>query len=326
MTETRAVGAAPRPAWDDTWLALADLMAARSRCPSGAGAVIVDAAQRVVATGYAGPPAGMGTHAVVTGPYRSREDPASCAAYCARSATVPEARDPAYRDCPASHAEINCLGFADRTRAEGGTFYVSSAPCFTCAKAIANSGVTRAVWRASEADAYRNPDASVRMLHRSDVMTTIVAPLVDAVVREAALLDDDDEVTSSYRRVRRLGFTQQCYLCRRAMRAGEFASVLGRSVLNPQTDVLVHDACYGAFPALRDGTFLDDGWRVNAQGAQKCAFCPTSLGLGVVMYQVLDAACGRPRRCCQQCYVAQTAPRLTDVDRGRVTGAHTGDA
>lgn len=307
-----------RPTWGDTWLALADLMAARSRCPSGAGAVIVDAAQRVVATGYAGPPA---TYRVPLSDLGDDGD-GNCAGYCVRPLLPTEDRDPGYGDCVSSHAELNAISFADRTRVEGGTFYVSSAPCYACAKAIANSGVTGVVWRASALDAYRNPDASIRMLHQSDVMTTIVASPAGATALEVAR-PGDDEVTSSYRRVRRLGYTQQCYLCRRTMRAGEIASVLGHSVLNPATDVLVHDACRDAFPALRDGVFLDDGWRVNAQGAQRCAFCPTSLEPGVVMYQVLDVAHGRPRRCCQQCYVAQTAPRLTDVDRGR--GGGSGD-
>lgn len=49
-----------RPSWDTTWLHIAILMARRSKCVRDqVGAVIVDASNRIVATGYNGPPAGF---------------------------------------------------------------------------------------------------------------------------------------------------------------------------------------------------------------------------------------------------------------------------
>src|SRR5262245_13898137 len=48
-----------RPTWDETWLVVADAIALRSVCSrSQVGAVIVSPTNRIVATGYNGPPSG----------------------------------------------------------------------------------------------------------------------------------------------------------------------------------------------------------------------------------------------------------------------------
>jgi deoxycytidylate deaminase len=52
--------------------------------------------------------------------------------------------------CPTLHAEANALSICDRTQREGGTLYVTSAPCFPCAKLVANSGLGRLVYLDSE--------------------------------------------------------------------------------------------------------------------------------------------------------------------------------
>ena len=52
--------------------------------------------------------------------------------------------------CPTLHAEANALSVCDRSQREGGTMYVTSAPCFPCAKLIANSGLARLVYLDSE--------------------------------------------------------------------------------------------------------------------------------------------------------------------------------
>jgi deoxycytidylate deaminase len=49
-----------RPNWDDTWLEVARVVARRSLCVRDqVGAVIVDPRNRIVATGYNGPPSGF---------------------------------------------------------------------------------------------------------------------------------------------------------------------------------------------------------------------------------------------------------------------------
>lgn len=157
-----------RPTWDDTWLALARLMAERSRCPTGAGCVIVDSQQRVVATGYAGPPSG----------YLSPEADGNqtCLGYCHRPWTAGEKRDPAYRDCPSAHAEMNAISFADRSRVEGGTLYVSSAVCGICVKIVANSGVVRVVWPLVPDLEYRDETTTINYLNRCGIQVDVYTP------------------------------------------------------------------------------------------------------------------------------------------------------
>lgn len=164
-----------RPTWDETWLELARLMAARSRCPSGAGCVIVDAQQRVVATGYTGPPAtyryDLDDNDDGWSPYQDLGD---CRAYCHRARQPAQERPPTYWNCPSAHAEINALMFSDRQRVEGGTLYVSSATCGDCMKAVGNSGVVRVVWSHSDADQYRNADLVIAYLNRCRIQVDVI--------------------------------------------------------------------------------------------------------------------------------------------------------
>lgn len=151
-----------RPSWDETWMAEAKIIAQRSLCSRDqVGAVVVDRSNRIVDTGYNGPPAGFNprreTHAV---------DPQMpCHNWCPRAAYSDWIHNSAgedcpsivddnafhgpqkdYSDCPALHAEANALMFSDRRLREGGTIYVSSGTCGGCAKLVANSGLIRAVY------------------------------------------------------------------------------------------------------------------------------------------------------------------------------------
>jgi dCMP deaminase len=112
-----------RPSPDEIWLATAALVATRSKCArSQVGCVIVDGTERVVATGYNGPPA----------TYRPAEDWSSCASFCPRANAVD--RSPDFDDCPSVHAELNALLYAVRS-VQGGTAYLTRDPCLSCARA-----------------------------------------------------------------------------------------------------------------------------------------------------------------------------------------------
>lgn len=125
--------------WDETWMAVADTVSRRSECLRGtAGAVVVDSSNRVVATGYNGPPAGLKM---------------GCDT-CPRHIFGPESVL-SYTDCITIHAEANSLLFCDRRDREGGTIYVSTNCCFDCGKLVANSGLARVVMRQDRA--YRKP-------------------------------------------------------------------------------------------------------------------------------------------------------------------------
>lgn len=92
--------------------------------------VIVDDYGHIVGTGYNGGPSGT-VHCVDGGCPRLAEGSASGSSY---------------DNCIAIHAEANALLHTDYSaRRHGCTLYVNGPPCFTCAKLIVNSGVTRLV-------------------------------------------------------------------------------------------------------------------------------------------------------------------------------------
>lgn len=144
---------AQRPDWDETWASFAAIMSFRSRCyRAKIGAIIVSVEERVVATGYNGPPAGW-----------VRAETSSCLDWCPRAqrgAAGSEPLDEDYGDCPANHAEINALMHSSRDERMGGTIYVTGSVCMACAKAVANSGLVRVVLVDVdyEHDAHRHPE------------------------------------------------------------------------------------------------------------------------------------------------------------------------
>ena len=148
-----------RPTWDKTWMDTAAVVARRSKCSRRlVGAILVDDHDRFVASGYNGPPAGMPSE----GP---------CENWCQR-AHAPGG--PTYLNCVAVHAEINALLFADRSRMEGGTLYVTAMPCWDCTRAIANSGVSRVVFPVQwEDDAKREPDRILQFLDDCGLQFTV---------------------------------------------------------------------------------------------------------------------------------------------------------
>ena len=124
-----------RPSDDELFMRVAHQIATRSLCDRDqVGAVIVDSQLRITGTGRNGPPAGF--------PHEER----TCVEWCVRAKNLAHNRpgyviDPTYADCPSIHAEANALLSSDRSRHEGGTIYITSPPCWSCAKMIANSGL-----------------------------------------------------------------------------------------------------------------------------------------------------------------------------------------
>lgn len=156
-----------RPTWDETWADVARTVGKRSRCGRAkVGAVIVDQTNRVVAVAYNGPPSGL---SVAWGPdCRSGDHP------CARAQRSPDERSPAYDDCFTIHAETNAIAFCDRREREGGTIYVVGAPCYTCAKLIANSGLARVVVVWDGDRSYRDPEVSETFLRSAGLMVDLL--------------------------------------------------------------------------------------------------------------------------------------------------------
>lgn len=141
-------------------MAVADVVAQRSLCVRAQiGAVIIDPEQRIVATGYNGPPSGLD----VRGP---------CTGWCDRATRVQDLRG--YTDCAAAHAEMNAVGFCDRRDSLGGTIYVTGAMCFTCAKLVGNAGLERVVMRRSPSDEHRDPDRVTSFLQSAGLEVAVL--------------------------------------------------------------------------------------------------------------------------------------------------------
>ena len=123
-----------RPSDDELFMRVAYQVATRSLCDRDqVGAVIVDTQLRITGTGRNGPPVGF--------PHENR----TCTEWCLRASRGTKYAESDYTDCPSIHAEANALLSSDRSRHEGGTIYVTSHPCWSCAKMIANSGLLTVV-------------------------------------------------------------------------------------------------------------------------------------------------------------------------------------
>lgn len=148
--------------WDQTWMKMADAIALRSRCSrGGVGAVIVDPRNRIVAVGYTGPPAGFPTQG-------------SCDGFCDRAIYGPQLDTLiSYADCVSIHAEANSLLVCDRADRLGGTIYSTSDICWSCAKLIANSGLSRVVARDTHHE-HRSPVHSYNLLRKCGIDVDLV--------------------------------------------------------------------------------------------------------------------------------------------------------
>lgn len=157
-----------RPTWDETFMSMAESIGQRTRCvraqavteKGGIGCVIVTADNRVAAASYAGPPAGY---------HAANEVPEStCDQWCPRALKT-DNLDPGYTDCVSSHAEMSAVARADFTESAGGTAYVNSSVCLSCAKVLATALIARVVMRVSDKDSHRYPEAAIAYLRESGV-------------------------------------------------------------------------------------------------------------------------------------------------------------
>lgn len=152
-----------RRTWDDTWLDVAQAVARRSLCSRAqVGAVIVGPDQRILSTGYNGPPRGF-----------PHGDVGCAAGWCRRASVVGVVPDDDYGDCPSLHAEANAISVSDYSSRARGTLYVTSHVCYGCAKLIANSGIVRVVVKSDGPQAHRNPMRSYDFLKQCGVHPVI---------------------------------------------------------------------------------------------------------------------------------------------------------
>jgi dCMP deaminase len=148
---------------------MATSLARRSKCVRRqVGAVIISPDNSQVWVGYNGPPSEWtpAIHPILD---------TSCDRWCERSKLSNLGRTMAsYDNCITIHAEKNALLKSDPTLRRGGKIYVTSFPCWDCAKAIANSGIIHVVTRYDRvADEHRMPRQTMDMLADSGLEVEI---------------------------------------------------------------------------------------------------------------------------------------------------------
>ena len=155
-----------RQSWDEYFLGLAQAAATRSNCVRRQVGAVLVAGRHIRATGYNGPPSGYG----------------HCdAGACPRGSSVEPLGDPpVYENCVAIHAEANALLFSSPEDRASATLYTTAAPCFSCAKLIANAGVAEVV---AAAGYYEGWEATRQFLLACDVRVR----LLDTSEHEARL-------------------------------------------------------------------------------------------------------------------------------------------
>ena len=117
--------------WDEYFIKIAETTALRSPCLSrSVGAVIVDNDNRILSTGYNGPPAGL-SHCLMGDCYRSTSKTGDNLS-----------------ECRAVHAEQNAIMYALKcfSSIKNTKIYVTTQPCTTCCKLIIVSGITKVVY------------------------------------------------------------------------------------------------------------------------------------------------------------------------------------
>ena len=115
--------------WDLYFLNIARETATRSNCVRRRHGSVIVKNRRIRSTGYNGAPSG-----------HPHCDDGAC----------PRAQQDAvsgwgHDNCIAIHAEANAILYSSPEEREGSTIYITGVPCFTCAKLIANSGITEVV-------------------------------------------------------------------------------------------------------------------------------------------------------------------------------------
>ena len=115
--------------WDQYFLNIARETATRSNCIRRQHGAVIVRKRRILSTGYNGPPSGHPHCDEGACPRAQSETPSGWG----------------YDTCVAIHAEANAILYSSPAEREGASIYITGVPCFTCAKLIANSGISEVV-------------------------------------------------------------------------------------------------------------------------------------------------------------------------------------
>ncbi|WP_333870372.1 cytidine/deoxycytidylate deaminase family protein [Desulforamulus putei] len=120
-----------RPSWDEYFMEITRVVATRSTCLRRKVGAIIVKDNRILTTGYNGPPSGL-SHCEVVGCIRDKYK-------------IPSGER--HEFCRGLHAEQNALiqAAVHGIAVEGGTIYVTHQPCVMCTKMIVNAKLEKVV-------------------------------------------------------------------------------------------------------------------------------------------------------------------------------------
>ncbi len=152
-----------RPSWDEYFSEIVKIVGSRGTCDRGRIGCVIVKDKKIIATGYAGAPAGL-KHCDEVGHEMN---------------TVVHADNHESRHCiRTTHAEQNAIVQAARFGAaiDGASLYCKSTPCYACAKMIINAGIKRVVceedYHAGERSKEVFKEAGIKYELLSNRMTT----------------------------------------------------------------------------------------------------------------------------------------------------------
>jgi dCMP deaminase len=144
-----------RTDWDHYFLNIARETATRSNCVRRKHGAVIVRNRRICSTGYNGPPSGHAHCDEGACPRANSDSPSGWG----------------HDDCIAIHAEANAILYSSPAERERASIYITGVPCFTCAKLIANSGISEVV---ATGDAYADWDRVRQFLLDCNVRVRIV--------------------------------------------------------------------------------------------------------------------------------------------------------
>ena len=120
-----------RPSWDEYFLKLMDVVGERSTCDRGRPGCVIVKDKRILTTGYAGSPVGLGHCDEIGHEMQVVTENGVTSQHCIRTI----------------HAEMNAIAQAAKfgISIDGATLYIKFTPCYTCAKILVNTGIKRVV-------------------------------------------------------------------------------------------------------------------------------------------------------------------------------------
>ncbi len=127
-----------RPAWDQYFMNIANVVATRSTCLRRQVGSIVVKDKRILASGYNGAPAGL-KHCLEIGCLREKQG-------------VPSGQR--HELCRGLHAEQNAIiqAAVHGIAIKGAVYYVTHQPCVLCAKILINAGIEKIVFQGEYPD------------------------------------------------------------------------------------------------------------------------------------------------------------------------------